>query len=346
MYTSYQNSFSRVAGNDAKMGYFPTDVDCVRMIKTHLNIPEGINVFDPCVGEGIALATLCKDVKDVSMLGIELSEQRGKEARTRGIETLIGGYETCTLTPGAFPLIFLNPPYGVSSINGKMREEEEFIRRATNHITRGGIIVFVVPQYILEEKLVKFLCSRYTVEAAYKFPQLKEDFKQVVLILRRNVINASLSEEEIEGFVNEFQNMPILVEGANEINVPTLEKTKLVNFHAKEWDAELGLAFTNKLCKKTTFIADELEMEDPSNLEVGQPLMDLKPDLKFLMLASGVVSGNISVGTPQEHLQRGKVQIVETKEDLDEDGEAFTVTSHASVSMTTIERDGTITHLM
>ena len=342
---SFQNSFTRVAGNDAKMGYFPTNLSCVELIASHLNIPGGINIVDPCVGEGDALIQFAKGTTDCKLLGVELSEQRGKACKAKGIETVISGYEDVSVSPGALPLVFMNPPYGMNS-NNTRREEEDFLRLITNHITKDGILCYVVPDYILEEKLMKFMYSRYDILLLNRFPlPTYNEFKQCVAILRRKA-NVSVSDEELASVMEMVANMETLSIGSHEFKVPQTPKDKLNNFHARTWNAESGLAFAAKLCKKTNFVANELEIKDASSIDVGHPLMDLKPDLKWLMLASGVVSGSIGTDKPYEHLQRGRVRNVETIEESDEESDTETVTSHAAVTMKVIERNGTITSLM
>ncbi|WP_354665154.1 DUF6094 domain-containing protein, partial [Escherichia coli] len=52
--------FSRLAHNYVKNGYYPTDEESIRRISNLLQMPGegGIRMFDPCCGEGSALADL------------------------------------------------------------------------------------------------------------------------------------------------------------------------------------------------------------------------------------------------------------------------------------------------
>ena len=67
--------------NNIRTGYYPTDVEHVKMIKNSIVFPEGkrINVFDPCCGCGTALDVLTSG-KLADTYGIELDEMRGEEA--------------------------------------------------------------------------------------------------------------------------------------------------------------------------------------------------------------------------------------------------------------------------
>ena len=45
--------------NRVRMGYYPTDLEHVQMIKKAVIFPESaVNILDPCCGEGLALETL------------------------------------------------------------------------------------------------------------------------------------------------------------------------------------------------------------------------------------------------------------------------------------------------
>ncbi len=48
--------------NRIKMGYFPTDLEHIRLIKQAVNFPKTqVNILDPCCGEGLALKALAEN---------------------------------------------------------------------------------------------------------------------------------------------------------------------------------------------------------------------------------------------------------------------------------------------
>ncbi len=357
METYTQNSFSRVAGNDAKMGYFPTDLTCVSMIKEHLIFPEDeINALDPCVGEGLALKEITQGEK-VNLLGIELDSGRALASAANGIETKEGSFLSATITPQSLPFLFMNPPYGYG--DGIEREELTFLRKAAGNLCKNGILVLVVPDYIVDRDILRFIISRFKIERVLKFPEkVYKDFKQIAIILRRVANNTPLRPEVdevcekwptlIEDLVKEEDCTPV------GIPIPYLNPSVLVNLHTQQFDAKGALEKSAEMLKasKTYFLEDRLKVEDKTRIDVGHPLMDLKPDLKYLMIASGVCQGAIMEGTPYEHYQRGTVKVVEdivqnnTEEEDGESSGTVTVTSHAKITMTVVERDGTITDLM
>lgn len=356
----YQNTFSRVAGNDARMGYFPTHPECVRMIASHLIFPESYNALDPCCGEGQALKELTKDAPGGDLFGIELDEGRAKEARELGLEVIQGDALTdAIVSQNSFGLMMLNPPYGTNSDGD--REELLFLQKEVNYICKNGIIVYVVPEYIVDARLLRLIISRFSMEAIYRFPEYEyKKYKQVAFILRRSS-NKTPLKQEVEEAENAFKTgvKPLEYASTPTYAIPLQDKNVLKVFTTKVYNEEGALLRATEVVGslKDCFLADFLQMDDYTHIDVGQPLKELPLDHKMLMLASGVVHGTIAEGTECEHMQRGRVQIVEEIDgaEVEEDdfgelnsesGDRVVVTSRSKVTMTVLERDGTITHLM
>ena len=67
--------------NRIKMGYFPTDLEHIRLIKQAVNFPKTqVNILDPCCGEGLALKVFAEN-ENAETYGIELDESRGHTAQ-------------------------------------------------------------------------------------------------------------------------------------------------------------------------------------------------------------------------------------------------------------------------
>lgn len=355
-----QNSFSRVSLNDAKMGYYPTDLECVRMIASHISPMEGINILDPCIGEGNALLEFTKKGTDVSLFGVELNKDRRECSSQKGVLTLLGDYTwDASITPGSFPLIFMNPPYGENLIEGD-REERSFLERATNHISKDGIMVFIVPETIVDEALIRFMIGRYEISKVLRFPEPEySKFKQLAVFLKRRQSNMIPLKADVEMAVENFKNSIKLLEYRKDdeplIDIPKVSKKALKTFHTRDYDRESGMKHALWMVThcRSHFFEDTVRVDDSTRLDVGHPLMELKPDLKYLMIASGVIHGAVAEGTEYEHYQRGTVKIVEqSEEEFDGDDEPSTslttetVTSRSQVTMTIIEHDGKISRLM
>ena len=100
--------------SQAKAGYYPTPDSVCGHLKQVLAIEFGARLLDPCCGEGHTLAALAQDAGAITY-GIELDHDRATEARQR-IHHLLWGdaLVEMRISPGAFGLVYLNPPYDYS----------------------------------------------------------------------------------------------------------------------------------------------------------------------------------------------------------------------------------------
>ena len=113
--------FSRLAHNYVKNGYYPTDEESIRRISNLLQMPEkgGIRMFDPCCGEGSALADLRQlltvdrvRIGGAEAFGIELDRDRARHAKGILDRVIHSDVHDVVLKPRSMGLLFLNPPYG------------------------------------------------------------------------------------------------------------------------------------------------------------------------------------------------------------------------------------------
>ena len=113
--------------NRARMGYFPTDLSHVQMLKDAIVFPgEPVNLIDPCCGEELALQAFSKGVQ-ARTYGIEIDEVRGEEAQRRLQRVGFGSFFHSRISLNAFQGLWLNPPYlSVPSENGSRRLEKSF----------------------------------------------------------------------------------------------------------------------------------------------------------------------------------------------------------------------------
>ena len=94
----------------------------------------------------------------------------------------------------SFGLLWLNPPYGDlskdvngSSIGyqgqGRARLEKLFYQRALPLLQYGGVLIFIVPSYVLDAELVGWLTRHFADLRIYR--AVETQFKQVVIFGRR-----------------------------------------------------------------------------------------------------------------------------------------------------------------
>ena len=92
-----------------------------------------------------------------------------------------------------FGLLWLNPPYGdlTKDANGNIgyqgqgraRLEKLFYQRALPLLQYGGVLVFIVPSYVLDAELVGWLTRHFADLRIYR--AVETQFKQVVIFGRR-----------------------------------------------------------------------------------------------------------------------------------------------------------------
>ena len=93
-----------------KLGFFPLPIAEAKRIRNCLIFPEQFSALDPCVGDGVALATLLANASGYSY-GIEIDSGRAQQARELGIETNHANTMDIRSQAETVSLLYLNPPY-------------------------------------------------------------------------------------------------------------------------------------------------------------------------------------------------------------------------------------------
>lgn len=223
--------FQRLARSFAKNGYYPTDEETTKGILSRLsfcidenNDKQGVvRILDPCCGEGVILAeakaylgecftSLAKPVVSIEAVGVEIDEERAYHAKSMSnLDTVVhSNLNDCYIGQRQFGLLLLNPPYGyvlddkanLTENSGKERYETMFYENTNKLLQFGGVLVFIVPNYCLNEKLSKMIASHFDQVTVYAAPEQK--FKQVVIfgirckakVAKKNVVDKLLKASE------------------------------------------------------------------------------------------------------------------------------------------------------
>jgi Uncharacterised methyltransferase family (DUF6094) len=188
--------FPRLARNFIKNGYFPTDEGTLERVLAALTPSTGLMcILDPCAGEGVAIAeaahTLGRD--HVRAYAVEYDAERAAHARQMVDRCLHGDLMDTIISRQAFGLLWLNPPYGDLSRDangnlgyqgqGRARLEKLFYQRTLPLLQYDGVLVFIVPHYILDAELVGWLTRHFADLRIYRAVNTR--FKQVVILGRR-----------------------------------------------------------------------------------------------------------------------------------------------------------------
>ena len=138
--------------SNAKMGYYPTPQKTLEIISTWIQKYryEMTHVLDPCAGTGEAITALVKHLRPVTTYGIELDMERAIKAQDSLDVVAQGSIFDARVNPlGCMGLLYLNPPYDTEE--GE-RLEMKFLKHAIKWLAAGGVLMFLVPEYVFDEQ--------------------------------------------------------------------------------------------------------------------------------------------------------------------------------------------------
>ncbi len=201
---------ARIA-SQAKAGFYPTPDRVCELLKSKIifDLEDGARLLDPCCGKGKTLSRLADGVPNITTYGIELDHQRAHAARSRLTKVLWGdSLSEVMVSPGAFGLLYLNPPYDDGVFDGAkaQRLEVQFLRRYLGTLQQDGYLVLVIPYYILKH-CAKPL-ARYFKVQVLGFP---EDeflaFKQCIVFGRKKLLVPKEEAEQTQAHLEELAAM-------------------------------------------------------------------------------------------------------------------------------------------
>lgn len=212
----------RVVHNHLDNGYFPTDEGTLSAIADRLDLAQAgssIKIFDPCCGEGSALAYLAGHLAgcgaECIAYGVELERERAKAAQDRLNFVIQSDIENTKLQTGGVGLLFLNPPYGFEvkdqfSNQRAKRLEEVFFNRTVSCLQAGGVLAMVVPTQSLSEEFTYEIATRCTDIQIFR--AAVDTYKQVVVMgtkpLRGKPIGMKLADAQQRLLLDYAHAMP------------------------------------------------------------------------------------------------------------------------------------------
>lgn len=184
--------FQRLARNFIKNGYFPTDEVTLGRILNALDVGGlDLRVLDPCCGEGTALAEIQNHLGEcgakVESFGVEFDPERARHAKQLLGRVAHSDVNDLFMSWRSQGLLFLNPPYGDvvsdkagTGERGKAdRLEKIFYRKTVPWLQYGGVLVLVVPNYVLDREFAGMLARNFDQIRVYLAPETR--FKQAVV---------------------------------------------------------------------------------------------------------------------------------------------------------------------
>jgi len=185
--------------SDAKMGFYPTPSQTLDHISRYLEAKRGggINLLDPCCGEGKALREIAVSLEWSARpvtYGVEQDTERVVAASQFLKDVVNGSIFEVRINPlGCMGLLWLNPPYGSE---GGERYEMKFLKHSIKWLCENGILVYLVPEPLFErEKDRQWIAQNFYDCRVFRFHSEEYPrFKQAVLIGKKR---AKLGEGEI-----------------------------------------------------------------------------------------------------------------------------------------------------
>lgn len=332
--------FPRLARNFACNGYFPTDESTLERALTALAPSSGsMRIFDPCAGEGVALAEAAHVLgrEQVEACAVEYDSERAEHARMLLDRTLHSDLMDTMISRQAFSLLWLNPPYGdlvpdpsggfQYEGKGRKRLEKLFYQRTLPLLQYGGVMVLIVPHYVLDDEFTSWISSH--LSSVRVFAAADPTFKQVVifgirvrrqdLALQRDAVKAC--RDQLRAIGQKLEQPPLLPEQWQDLPYTVPPATKeLEHFYRMTLEPEQFALEVQRLGG----------LWPEFNLHFGQvgqsprpPVRELSEWHLALALAAGAISGVVRSKTGQTLILKGntyKDKVSKTEFTEDEDG--------------------------
>jgi hypothetical protein len=328
-----------------KQGFHPVPPAAIAGILRHLKIPDpppdptvkpesGVNILDPCAGEGKALVQLAEGlgVSHGHVFAIELNGTRAARITEAYPDVRLLGpcsFEATRITRHSFSLVYLNPPFD-DEFGGGEREEVSFLRRATEVLVPGGIVVLVCPvtQVFGAGRMCDALDTWFEHTEVFLFHDDCRSYRECVVFGRRR--KTPLTDELI------FREGILTVRGIRRCyTAPIATLARLGELQFARWSYgepdtasrkreldtwELPLSPGPKRFEKTALTEEELEGElarsplyhalcQRTLSPIKRPPLSLNKGHTSLLLMTGMLDGYVPSTPP--HVVRGFTSKVE-----------------------------------
>lgn len=313
--------FQRLARNFIKNGYFPTDETTIERLLAMLEVKPGlVRLIDPCCGEGIALAECANHLRTLNITtfsaGIEYERERALNAKTLLDHVVHADIQDCVVSSGQFNLLWLNPPYGDRITDqvyrdgasaGRDRLEKYFLSRALPMLQFGGLLIYIVPHYVLDKHLVKQLVRSLDGLSCYRLPE--DRFKQVVVIGHRRRTDGQTSAtlvNQLLAIASDRDQAPLLPEAPDRFYTVPVVTPAMENKVLEIRSSRPTLEQVEEVSRQHPCLwSDFAQHFKQRSVVKRRPVRALSDWHLALMLAAGQVSGLVSAEGGRQLLVKG-----------------------------------------
>jgi predicted RNA methylase len=286
----------------AKAGFYPTPSKVVDIIKTWIGekMPGPRRLLDPCCGTGDPAAQIAT-AAGCDAYGVEINTDRAKTAKNLLSKVVAGNLFSVRARPGAFSILYLNPPYDFDAEDG--RTELSFLKHTLPYLTPRGLLLFVVPQRRITTRIARVLSAYFEDLRVRKFPADEfQSFGQIV------ITGLKKARAEINGDVL-----------ASLIQIQSMD---LPDMHRKEFSFTVPAAGRDFFIRSAEFGSDELAEElkasplwkepalglveeDEQTRPALQPLMPPRKAHLAMLIAAGLINNQILEANGKSLLIKG-----------------------------------------
>lgn len=286
----------------AKAGFYPTPTEVVQILKTLIGEkkPGPKRLLDPCCGTGEPAAEIAA-AAECEAYGVEIHSGRAQAAGKLLKKVISGNLFTVRARHESFSALFLNPPYDFESEDG--RTELSFLKHTLPYLAPGGILLLIVPQKRITQRIARVL-SAYIEEPKVKsFPEKQfKAFEQIVIAGTKK--SKPKVNEEAFSRLKEIRDaqVPELMPGEFSFSIPTVSKDFFIR--SSEITPE-ELAHEIEMSPLWKEPGLQALLEDNGLKTVIQPLMPPRKAHLAMLIAAGLINNQILESQGQRLLIKG-----------------------------------------
>ncbi len=302
----------------AKAGFYPTPAEVVEIIQTWIGEkgPSLRRLLDPCCGTGEPAARVA-GTAGCEAYGIEINTERARVAKKRLNKVVAGDLFSVRARPGAFSILYLNPPYDFDVDDG--RAELSFLKHTVPYLTPGGLLLFLLPQARITTRIARVLAAYFRDLRIRKFPA--EEFQAFGQIVIAGTKKAH-AEIDNELFVNLTQiptgELPEMRRKEFSFTIPAVGKDFFIRsseFGPEELAEEIK---TSSLWREPAL---GLVREEGQVRAAIQPLMPPRKAHLAMLIAAGLINNQILEANGRRLLIKGTAKkVIDRSEEETENG--------------------------
>src|SRR5581483_7454677 len=302
----------------AKAGFYPTPTEVVEIIQTWIEekAPGLRRLLDPCCGTGEPAARIAA-AAGCDVYGVEINTERAKRAKKLLSKVVAGDLFSVKARPGAFSILYLNPPYDFDADNG--RAELSFLKHTVPYLTPGGLLLFLLPQARITTRIARVLSAYFRDLRIRKFPaQEFEAFGQIVITGIKKA-HAEIDSETLTSLTQiPTADLPEMHRKEFSFTIPAVGKDFFIR------SSEFGLDELAEEIKTSSLWREPalgLVREEEQTRAAIQPLMPPRKAHLAMLIAAGLINNQVLEANGRKLLIKGTAKkVIDRSEEETEKG--------------------------